>query len=87
MQLDQHLLLLLLCGRAHVLLESTVRDLKARKGLGRAQTFAFGQRETHVDASPTGAARPSARHYTIAMLGGSPMVGDRASFARRMPSY
>lgn len=60
-----------------------------RKGLNRAQTFAFGQREPCVDESPTGpSARPSLSTHQdyIAMLGNSPILGER-SHARRMASY
>lgn len=64
-----------------------------RKGLGRAQTFAFGQREPCVDDSPTaGSSRPpsrmnSIRHDPIAMIGNSPILGERTHHARRMASY
>lgn len=67
--------------------EREMGRLKSRKGLSRAQTFAaFGQRETYVDESPTAPARPSIRHLPIAMIGNSPILGER-SHARRMASY
>lgn len=59
-----------------------------RKGLGRAQTFAYGHREPCVDESPTAVSRPSLtmRQDPIAMIGNSPILGER-SHARRMASY
>ncbi|KAK0392687.1 hypothetical protein NLU13_2182 [Sarocladium strictum] len=67
--------------------EREMGRLKARKGFSRAQTFAFGQRETCVNDSPTAPSRPSSRHTgPIAMIGNSPILGER-SHARRMASY
>lgn len=66
--------------------EREMGRLKARKGFGRAQTFAFGQREACVNDSPTAPSRPNARHDPIAMIGNSPILGER-SHARRMASY
>ncbi|ROT37198.1 M-phase inducer phosphatase [Sodiomyces alkalinus F11] len=61
-----------------------------RKGLGRAQTFAFGQRGPCVDQSPTAnISRPSLvdmRQEPIAMVGNSPILGER-THTRRMASY
>ncbi|KAL2757362.1 hypothetical protein ACRALDRAFT_2039809 [Sodiomyces alcalophilus JCM 7366] len=59
-----------------------------RKGLGRAQTFAFGQRGPCVDQSPTAhVSRPCIiRQSPIAMVGNSPILGER-SHTRRMASY
>ncbi len=58
-----------------------------RKGLGRAKTFAFGQRESMVDASPTGPPRGISHHSPCMMLGNSPILGNERSPARRMASY
>ncbi|KAH7328627.1 hypothetical protein B0I35DRAFT_473310 [Stachybotrys elegans] len=68
--------------------EREMGRLKSRKGLGRAATFAFGQREPCVDESPTGPARPHSRQPPISMLGlcDSPIPGER-SHTRRMASY
>lgn len=67
--------------------EREMGRLKARKGLGRAQTFAFGQREHCINDSPTGPSRPISRHAPpIAMIGNSPILGERLH-ARRMASY
>lgn len=68
--------------------EREMGRLKSRKGLSRAATFAFGQREPCVDESPTAPSRPSSRnlHAPISRLGASPIIGDR-SHARRMASY
>lgn len=58
-----------------------------RKGLSRARTFAFGARESMVDASPTGPGRSNTQDSPIMMIGNSPILGtDRAS-TRRMASY
>ncbi|KAK2020650.1 rhodanese-like domain-containing protein [Colletotrichum zoysiae] len=63
-----------------------------RKGFGRAQTFAFGE-SCGVDQSPTAPSRPSGlrpsisfRQDPIAMIGNSPILGERCH-ARRMASY
>jgi M-phase inducer tyrosine phosphatase len=66
--------------------EREMGRLKARKGLGRSQTFAFGQREPCVNDSPTASGRPSSRQSPVDMLGYSPILGDRAH-TRRMASY
>lgn len=61
-----------------------------RKGLGRAKTFAFGHRESMVDASPTAlprAPRASSHMSPCMMLGNSPILGNDRSPARRMASY
>ncbi|KAF9879685.1 rhodanese-like domain-containing protein [Colletotrichum karsti] len=64
-----------------------------RKGFGRAQTFAFGEREPCVDQSPTAPSRPSLLRPSISfrqdpstMIGNSPILGERCH-ARRMASY
>ncbi len=61
-----------------------------RRGLGRAQTFAFGQHDRSVQDSPTAPGRSNSRDRdTMAMLGASPILGlghDR-SHARRMVSF
>jgi M-phase inducer tyrosine phosphatase len=62
--------------------EREMGRLKSRKGLGRAQTFAFGQRGPCEMDSPTGPSRPSSRHAPFA----SPGSGDRSQ-TRRMASY
>lgn len=67
--------------------EREMGRLKARKGLGRAQTFAFGQRERCVEESPTAPSRPMSRHNPIAMIGNSPILGERTHHTRRMASY
>lgn len=66
--------------------EREMGRLKTRKGLGRAQTFAFGQRESCGDDSPTGLARPTSRQGTFSMMEDSPSFGERAH-TRRMASY
>jgi M-phase inducer tyrosine phosphatase len=66
--------------------EREMGRLKSRKGLSRAQTFAFGQREPCVDESPTGPSRPSSRQTSMSLLGQSPLLGDRLP-SRRMASY
>lgn len=66
--------------------EREMGRLKARKAFGRAQTFAFGQRELSCDDSPTAPSRPSSRHAPFAMSSFSPPVMcDRSQ--RRMASY
>ncbi|KAJ1327497.1 M-phase inducer tyrosine phosphatase [Microdochium nivale] len=59
-----------------------------RKGLGRAKTFAFGQRESLVDASPTAPARRVHSTYMSPslMCGNSPILGTNRS-TRRLASY
>ncbi|KAG9257987.1 rhodanese-like domain-containing protein [Emericellopsis atlantica] len=66
--------------------EREMGRLKQRKGFGRAQTFAFGQRETCEMDSPTGPARPSSRHAPMSFGEDSPIFGER-THARRMASY
>ncbi|KAF4983765.1 hypothetical protein FZEAL_888 [Fusarium zealandicum] len=68
--------------------EREMGRLKSRKGLNRAATFAFGQREPCVDESPTAPSRPQSRQLRapITMFGNSPILVDR-SHARRMASY
>ncbi|KAH7170993.1 hypothetical protein EDB81DRAFT_186830 [Dactylonectria macrodidyma] len=66
--------------------EREMGRLKSRKGLSRAQTFAFGQRERCVEESPTAPSRPMSRHIPIAMIGNSPILGER-THSRRMASY
>lgn len=66
--------------------EREMGRLKARKGLGRSQTFAFGQREPCVHESPTAPSRPGSRNTTLSMIAHSPIPGDRAH-TRRMASY
>ncbi|ODA83795.1 hypothetical protein RJ55_02311 [Drechmeria coniospora] len=63
--------------------EREMGRLKARKGLGRAQTFAFGQR---VNDSPTAPGRPVSRLAIIPTIGHSPLFNDRSP-ARRLASY
>ncbi|KXX80808.1 M-phase inducer phosphatase [Madurella mycetomatis] len=58
-----------------------------RRGLGRAQTFAFGQQDPTVQDSPTGPARSNSRLCDISMLGASPILGSDRAHARRMASY
>ncbi|EQL00916.1 rhodanese-like domain-containing protein [Ophiocordyceps sinensis CO18] len=67
--------------------EREMGRLKTRKGLGRAQTFAFGQRgEPRVNNSPTGHSRPTSRLASMTSLGHAPVPGERSP-ARRMASY
>lgn len=66
--------------------EREMGRLKSRKGLARAQTFAFGQREHCVDDSPTAPARPSSRQGPGALFTDAPIFGH-APLARRMASY
>lgn len=65
--------------------EREMGRLKQRKGLGRAQTFAFGQRELCVNESPTAPSRPSSRQASVFGTF-SPGFGERAH-TRRMASY
>ncbi|KAI2640781.1 Rhodanese-like protein [Hypomontagnella submonticulosa] len=58
-----------------------------RKTLGRAKTFAFGHRESMVDASPTAPERYREHQSPIMMIGNSPILGNHRSPARRMASY
>ncbi|KAI0889624.1 Rhodanese-like protein [Annulohypoxylon maeteangense] len=57
-----------------------------RKGLGRAKTFAFGHRDSMVDASPTAPTRRYEHDSPIMMIGNSPILGHSRS-PRRMASY
>ncbi|GAB0140426.1 hypothetical protein EsHS_00001048 [Epichloe bromicola] len=67
--------------------EREMGRLKARKGLGRSQTFAFGQREPCIQDSPTAPGRPGSRNSpSFSMLAQSPIAGDRFH-TRRMASY
>lgn len=67
--------------------EREMGRLKSRKGLNRAQTFAFGQREACVDQSPTAPGRPAPRQASSFSPGAfSPMFNDR-TYTRRMVSY
>jgi M-phase inducer tyrosine phosphatase len=66
--------------------EREMGRLKQRKGLGRAQTFAFGQREPCVMNSPTAPGRPTSRHASLGLMAESPIMGDRSQ-TRRMASY
>ncbi|KAI1852272.1 hypothetical protein JX265_006321 [Neoarthrinium moseri] len=58
-----------------------------RKGLNRAKTFAFGARDSMVDASPTAPGRASMQESPVMMIGNSPILGADRSATRRMASY
>lgn len=58
-----------------------------RKGLSRAATFAFGQRERTVNDSPTAPGRANSHDSPIMMIGASPILGSDRGHARRMASY
>ncbi|KAK3941107.1 hypothetical protein QBC46DRAFT_110157 [Diplogelasinospora grovesii] len=61
-----------------------------RKGLSRAQTFAFGQRERSVQDSPTAPGRINSTYDCQSpsdMIGASPILGNDRSHARRMVSF
>ncbi|RFU75087.1 m-phase inducer phosphatase [Trichoderma arundinaceum] len=71
--------------------EREMGRLKARKPFGRAQTFAFGQRDTRLHDSPTGPPRPHSRNVvngspSLHSTADSPIFGERTQ-ARRMASY
>ncbi|GAO18124.1 uncharacterized protein UV8b_02916 [Ustilaginoidea virens] len=66
--------------------EREMGRLKARKGLGRSQTFAYGEKDPCVHDSPTAPSRPSSRHTALSMLAHSPIQVDRSQ-TRRMASY
>lgn len=66
--------------------EREMGRLKSRKGFGRAQTFAFGQREPSEMDSPTAPSRPSSRHAPFSSAEFSPVFGERTQ-TRRMASY
>ncbi|KUI66056.1 M-phase inducer phosphatase [Cytospora mali] len=57
-----------------------------RKGLGRAQTYAFGQRENSFPHSPTASQRSSCDDSPM-QLGDSPSLGYDRNLAKRMASY
>lgn len=58
-----------------------------RKGLNRAQTFAFGDKERSVNESPTAPGRSNTHDSPIQMIGASPVLGSDRCHARRMASY
>ncbi|KAL1872296.1 hypothetical protein VTK73DRAFT_1645 [Phialemonium thermophilum] len=61
-----------------------------RKGLSRAQTFAFGQQDRSVEDSPTAPSRPNRlgnRELPQAVIGASPILGNDRCHTRRMASY
>lgn len=58
-----------------------------RKGLNRAKTFAFGARESMVEASPTAPGRASLQESPVMMIGDSPILGADRTHTRRMASY
>ncbi|PHH74414.1 hypothetical protein CDD82_4949 [Ophiocordyceps australis] len=65
--------------------EREMGRLKARKGLGRAQTFAFGSRDNCPDESPTG---PLSRAPICnSPLGYSPSASEQRSPPRRLVSF
>ena len=58
-----------------------------RRGLGRAQTFAFGQHHSTVEDSPTAPGRANSRDLdSMDMVGASPVPGHERGHARRMVS-
>ncbi|KAK0624754.1 hypothetical protein B0T17DRAFT_616932 [Bombardia bombarda] len=59
-----------------------------RRGLGRAQTFAFGQEDRSPQDSPTAPGRPISRDSeSLDMIGESPSLGTDRGRARRMVSF
>jgi M-phase inducer tyrosine phosphatase len=61
---------------------------QTRRGLNRAQTFAFGQREQSINDSPTAQGRSDQYDSpSIMMMGASPILGSDRCHARRMASY
>ncbi|KAG6007164.1 hypothetical protein E4U21_006267 [Claviceps maximensis] len=67
--------------------EREMGRLKARKGMGRSQTYAFGQREPCIQDSPTAPGRPNSRNSPrLSTLASSPIFGDKSQ-TRRMASY
>ncbi len=61
---------------------------QGRRGLGRAQTYAFGQQDPGLQDSPTAPGRVNARDRDITrMLGASPGFGGERGPARRMVSF
>jgi M-phase inducer tyrosine phosphatase len=59
-----------------------------RRGLGRAQTYAFGQQDPSPLDSPTAPGRVNARDRDITrMLGASPSLSTERGPARRMVSF
>jgi M-phase inducer tyrosine phosphatase len=60
---------------------------QTRKGLNRAKTFAFGQKDSCMDSSPTAPGRPPFELPIIGNMDSSPLFdGDRLP-TRRMASY
>jgi M-phase inducer tyrosine phosphatase len=66
--------------------EREMGRLKNRKGLVRAATFAFGERDAVVNQSPTAPGRVNSHQSPIGMIGNSPILGERCH-TRRMASY
>ena len=66
--------------------EREMGRLKSRKGLSRAQTFAFGQRNPCADDSPTASGRPEPRNPPLMITGHFSFLRERSP-ARRMASY
>ncbi|KAH6619457.1 Rhodanese-like domain-containing protein [Chaetomium sp. MPI-SDFR-AT-0129] len=61
---------------------------QGRRGLGRAQTYAFGQQDPGLQDSPTAPSRGGSRERELSeMLGASPCLGSSRGPARRMASY
>ncbi|KAI1502344.1 hypothetical protein F5X99DRAFT_158765 [Biscogniauxia marginata] len=60
---------------------------KSRKGLNRAQTYAFGTRDSLVAESPPAIGRDVEHQSPVRMIGNSPILGKNRSPARRMASY
>ncbi|KAK3694359.1 hypothetical protein B0T22DRAFT_68926 [Podospora appendiculata] len=59
-----------------------------RGGLGRAQTYAFGQEDRTGEDSPTAPGRVSSRDCeSMDMIGASPSIGNERAFGRRMVSF
>jgi M-phase inducer tyrosine phosphatase len=58
-----------------------------RRGLGRAQTFAFGDHDLAMQDSPTAAGRANSRLCDHDVLGASPLLGTDRAHARRMVSF
>lgn len=58
-----------------------------RRGLGRAQTYAFGQQDPTVQDSPTAPGRSNPRIHDISLRGGSPILGSDRVHTRRTASY
>lgn len=60
---------------------------QTRKGLGRAQTYAFGQKDRSVCESPTTTHHRDSFDESPMQLGESPSFGHERGHARRMASY